>query len=46
MPFDFNYKTLDDVKADAAAQGVNLPFSDNLSVLAKPFDVKGDNLHF
>ena len=22
MPFDFNYKTLDDVKADAAAQGV------------------------
>ena len=46
MPFDFTYKTLDDVKADAAAQGVNLPFSDNLSVLAKPFDVKGDNLHF
>lgn len=46
MPFDFTYKTLDDVKADAASLGLNLPFSDDLSVLARPFTVKGERIRF
>ncbi len=46
MPFDFKYRTLEDVKADAAAQGITLPLSEDLSPLARPFDVKGEKLHF
>lgn len=44
--FDFNYKTLDDVKADIEELGLDLPLSEDTSVLAKGFDVKGDNIHF
>ena len=46
MPFDFNYKTIDDVKADLDSLGITLPLSDNFAALAKPFDVKGDRIHF
>lgn len=44
--FEFNYKTLDDVKADIEHLGLDLPLSTDTSVLAKGFDVKGDNIHF
>ncbi len=46
MSFDFKYHSIDDVKADAAALGIDLPFSDDLSCLGKPFSVKGDNITF
>lgn len=44
--FDFNYKTLDDVRADLKKLGLELPFSSDTSVLAKGFDVKGEKIHF
>ena len=44
--FDFNYKTLDDVKADLARLGLDLPLSEDTSVLARGFDVKGERIHF
>ncbi|MBQ8552141.1 MAG: flavin oxidoreductase/NADH oxidase [Clostridia bacterium] len=44
MPFEFKYQSLDDVKADAAVLGLDLPFSADLSCLAKPICVKGDNI--
>lgn len=44
--FDFRYKTLDDVRADIAAIGLDLPLSEDTSVLAHGFDVKGARLHF
>lgn len=44
--FDFRYKTLDDVRADIAALGIDLPLSEDTSVLARGFDVKGEKLHF
>lgn len=44
--FDFRYKTLDDVRADIDALGLDLPLSEDTSVLARGFDVKGEKLHF
>ena len=44
--FDFNYKTLDDGKADLTRLGLDLPLSEDTSVLAKGFDVKGERIHF
>jgi 2,4-dienoyl-CoA reductase (NADPH2) len=44
MPFDFNYNSIEDVKKDCERLGINLTFSDDFSVLAKPIDVKGENL--
>lgn len=46
MPFDFRYKTLDDVKRDCEALGISLPFSEDLTPLAQPFDVKGERIRF
>ncbi len=43
--FDFNYNTLDDIKRDLEKLGLELPFSENTSVLAKGFDVRGENIH-
>ncbi len=45
MPFEFRYKTLDDVKADLDSLGLSLPLSEDLSPLAKSFDVKNEKLH-
>ncbi len=44
--FDFKYKTLDDVRADIDALGLDLPLSEDTSVLARGFDVRGERLHF
>lgn len=44
--FDFNYKTLDDVRADLDRLGLDLPLSEDTSVLARGFDVKGDAIRF
>ena len=41
MPFDFRYKTLDDVREDLLKLGINLPLSDDLSPLARKFTVNG-----
>ncbi len=46
MPFDFNYKTIDDVKRDLDALGLELPLSDDFAVLAKPFNVKNEAFSF
>jgi len=45
MPFDFKYTNLDDIKTDATALGISLPFSDNTQILAKPLKVKKDGLN-
>ena len=42
--FEFKYTSLSEIEADARAQGVTLPFSDNTGILAKPLRVKGDGL--
>lgn len=40
MPHElFHYRSLDEVRLSALEQGVNLPFSQNLSVLAKPLSL-------
>ena len=44
--FDFKYKTLDDVRTDVDALGLNLPLSEDTSALARGFDVKGEKIHF
>lgn len=44
--FDFKYKTLDDVRADIDALGLDLPLSEDTSALARGFDVRGENIHF
>lgn len=44
--FDFNYKTLDDVRADLDRLELDLPLSEDTSVLARGFDVKGDAIRF
>lgn len=44
--FDFNYKTLDDVRADLDRLGLDLPLSEDTSVLSRGFDVKGDAIRF
>ena len=44
--FDFKYKTLDDVRADIDALGLDLPLSEDTSALARGFDVKGEKIHF
>ena len=44
--FDFKYKTLDDVRADIDALGLDLPLSEDTSALARGFDVRGEKIHF
>ena len=44
--FDFRYKTLDDVRADIDALGLDLPLSEDTSALARGFDVRGEKIHF
>ena len=44
--FDFKYTTLDDVRADIDALGLDLPLSEDTSALARGFDVKGEKIHF
>lgn len=46
MPFDFRYKTLDDVREDLLKLGINLPLSEDLSPLARNFTVKGEKINF
>lgn len=46
MPFDFRYKTLDDVREDLLKLGINLPLSEDLSPLARKFTVKGEKINF
>ena len=46
MPFDFRYKTTDDVREDLVKLGTDLPLSEDLSSLARKFTVKGEKINF
>ena len=39
--YKWHYKTLEDVKQELEKLGVDIPFSDNLSVLAEPLEING-----
>ena len=39
QPYNFTYKTMEDVQAHAAELGINLPLSEDVSVLNTPFNI-------
>ena len=44
MPFDFKYKTPEDVSADAETLGIDLPISEDLSVLSRGIKIPGETI--